>query len=56
MPIASSILIVDKDPEGAIPDLQKHEGCSVVAVKTGQDALTQVNQRPYALVLLDGDQ
>jgi len=56
MPIASSILIVDKDPEEAIPDLREREGYSVVAVKTGGEALTQANQRPYDLVLLDENQ
>jgi|GEM_PF-2551719 len=54
--IASSILIVDQDTEGTLPDLQEREGYSVVLVKTGQEALTQINQRPYDLVLLDGNQ
>ncbi|MGV7227163.1 MAG: PAS domain S-box protein [Nitrospirales bacterium] len=56
MPIAPIILLVDKDPEEAIPVLWDNEGCSVVAVKTGQEALAQVNQRPYDLVLLDENQ
>jgi PAS domain S-box-containing protein len=56
MQIASAILIVDKDPERAISVLRDNEGYSVVAVKTGQEALTQVNQRPYDLVLLDENQ
>ena len=56
MQIASAILIVDKDPEGAIPDFRNNEEYSVVAVKTGQEALTQFNQRPYDLVLMDENQ
>lgn len=54
--MASSILIVGNDPEGTIPDLQEPEGCSIVVVKTEQEALTQVNQRLYDLVLLDRNQ
>jgi len=54
--IASTILIVDKDPEGTLPDLQEREGYSVVVVNTGQEALTQVNQRSYDVVLMDGNQ
>lgn len=56
MPMASSILIVDKDPEGTIPVLRTHDGYSVVVVHTGQEALTQVNQRSYDVVLMDGNQ
>ena len=56
MQMASSILIVGNDPEGIIPDLQEPEGCSIVVVKTEQEALTQVNQRLYDLVLLDRNQ
>ena len=52
----SSILIVEKEPEGNIPDLQKREGCTVVVVKTGQEALAQVKQRQYDLVLLGANQ
>jgi PAS domain S-box-containing protein len=54
--IASAILIVSKDSEGTIPDLQEPEGCSVVVVKTGQEALAQVNQRSYDVVLMDENQ
>ncbi len=56
MQIASSILIVDKDPEGTISVLRENDGYLVVVVKTGEEALTRVNQRPYDLVLLDGNQ
>jgi len=56
MPIASSILIVGKDPEGTIPVIQESEEYSVVVVKTGQEALTQVNERPYDVVLMEGNQ
>jgi len=56
MQITSSILIVEKDPERNIPDLQEWEECSVVVVETGQEALTQVKQRSYDLVLMDGNQ
>ena len=56
MQLASAILIVDKDPERAISVLRDNERYSVVAVKTGQEALTQINQRPYDLVLLDDNQ
>lgn len=56
MPIASSILIVDKDPEGTLPVLRENEGYSVVVVNSGQEALTQVKQRAYDVVLMDGNQ
>lgn len=54
----SSILLVDADP-GFIPptlDLLGHEGYSVEAVKTGHEALSRVNQKRYAAVLLDVDE
>jgi CheY-like chemotaxis protein len=56
MQIASAILVVDKDSEGTIPDLREREGYSIVAVETGQEALAQVHQRSYDLILLDGNQ
>jgi len=56
MPLFSSILIVGKDPGEAIPDLRESEEYSVVIVNTGQEALTQVNQRAYDVVLMDGNQ
>ena len=56
MPIASSILIVGNGSEGAIPDLRECEEYSVVVAKTGQEALTQVNQRSYDCVLMEGNQ
>ena len=55
-PIASSILIVGKDPEGTIPVIRESEEYSVVIVNTGQEALTQVNQRSYDVVLMEGNQ
>jgi len=56
MPIASSILIVDKDPEKTIPVIREGEEYSVVIVNNGQEALTQVKQRSYDVVLVDGNQ
>ncbi len=56
MPVAPSILIVDSDSGEAVPDLREREKYSVVVVKTGQEALSQVQQRPYDLVLLNRKQ
>jgi PAS domain S-box-containing protein len=56
MPIASSILFVGKDAEGTIPVLRESEKYSVVVVNTGEEALTQVNQRSYDVVLMEGNQ
>jgi len=56
IPIASSILIVDKDPKKAIPVIREGEEYSVVIVNNGQEALTQVKQRSYDVVLVDGNQ
>ena len=56
MPIASSILIIDKESEGTIPALRENVGHSVVVVKTRQEALTQVKQHSYDVVLMDGNQ
>jgi PAS domain S-box-containing protein len=53
---ASSVLIVDKDPEGIIPVLHENKGYSVDVVKTGQEALTQFKQRSYDVVLMDGNE
>ena len=51
----SSILLVDADPSHvpATIDLPGHEGYSVEAVKTGEEAIILVKQKRYGAVLLD---
>ena len=56
MSVISSILIVDEDPEGNTPVLQENDEYMVEVVKTGQEALTQVKQRSYDVVLMEGNQ
>ena len=56
MKIASAILILDKDSEGTIHDLLEREGYPVTVAKTEQEALTQVKQRSYDVVLMEGNQ